>query len=273
VSDSTVDLTPRAGLDVRLDERSGELMFGDGVTSDPPGARMRADLATVLREPAAAEAEPGIAYHLYRAVRRADDEPLLAASGLRYDLTVTLPGALGPEHAKTAGHYHPQDGDGVSFPEVYEVVQGRSAFVLQRVDDVTSDRPSVEETWVQVCEAGERIVIPPDCGHVTVNVGAGPLVVANLISLRCGHLYGSFAALRGAAWYLLVDPDATDGFALERNPRYAAAPYPHVAHGSRWEPFLADPRPSYAHVRERPEDYRFLDRPASCAANLLALWA
>jgi len=52
----------------------------------------------------------------------------------------------------------------VSFPEVYEVVHGRGAFVLQHVDDVAAENPRVDDIWVQICDAGDRILIPPDCG-------------------------------------------------------------------------------------------------------------
>jgi glucose-6-phosphate isomerase, archaeal len=270
MSDALVDLTAAAGLPVRLDPRTGVLHFDADATSDEPGARRLGDMRDVLREPAAQGRD--LLYHLYRAVRRSPDEPLLTAAGLRYDLTVTLPGMLGDEYAKTTGHYHPADSDGVSFPEVYEVVHGRAAFVLQRVDDVTADRPRIEAVWVQLCAAGERILIPPECGHVTVNIGAEPLVVADLISLRCGHIYGTFKALRGAAYHVLADPDAADGLRLERNPAYVEVPEATVARGSRWQPFLDDSRPVYAHCRAQPGDFSFLDRPAAAADPLLALW-
>jgi len=264
------DLTPFAGLSVWLDERTGELHFGAGVTSDAAGARLRGDLSGVLRRRHAEG--PEVAYRLYRAVRRVEDEPLLAAAGLRYDLTVTLPGRYGDEYVKTVGHYHPRGDGGTSFPEVYEVVHGRAAFVLQHVDDVTAERPRVAEVWVQLCEAGERILIPPDCGHVTVNVGTTPLVVADLVSLRCGHLYGSFKALRGATTYVLADDASPGGLRLEANGAYVEAPAPRLARGSRWEPFLTSSEPVYTQFLAAPNDFAFLHRPATVADELLALW-
>lgn len=270
MSETLVDLTPAAGLAVQLDRRTGALDFGEGVSSDTPGARLLDDLRDVLRDPAAPG--PELVYHLYRGVKRSGDAPILAEAGLRYDLTVTLPGTLGCEYAKTSGHYHPPAPDGVSFPEVYEVLHGKAAFVLQRVDDVTTDNPRILDVWVQICEAPQRILIPPDCGHVTVNIGTDPLVVADLVSLRCGHIYGTFRALRGAAYHLVADPDAEHGIRFEANPAYLPPPRAVLAHGSRWEPFLPDGRPVYAHFQERPDDFAFLDRPAGCAGPLLALW-
>jgi glucose-6-phosphate isomerase, archaeal len=264
------DLTPFAGLSVWLDESTGELRFGPGVTSDPPGVRLRGDLRGVLRRRDAQG--PELAYHLYRAVRRIEDEPMLARAGLRYDLTVTLPGRYGDEYVKTAGHYHPPADSGDSFPEIYEVVHGRAAFVLQHVDDVTAERPRVAGVWVQLCEPGERILIPPDCGHVTVNVGTTPLVVADLVSLQCGHLYGSFKALRGAATYVLADEASPDGLRLEANGAYAEAPAPRLGNGSRYEPFLMGAEPLYTRFLVTPDDFAFLHHPAAVVDELLALW-
>ncbi|MGH3927327.1 MAG: glucose-6-phosphate isomerase family protein, partial [Pseudonocardiaceae bacterium] len=184
----------------------------------------------------------------------------------------TMPGRLGREYPKTAGHYHPPGPDGVSFPEVYEVVHGRAAFVLQRVDDVTVDRPEIKDVSVQICREGERILIPPDCGHVTVNIGSTPLVVSDLVSLRSGHIYSSFRALRGAAHHLIADPEAALGLRLEPNPAYPQAPEAVVANGSRCEPFLRDEQPVYTHFLAEPDDFRFLDRPAGSIGPLLALW-
>ncbi len=270
MSSALTDLTPFAGLGVWLDARTGELYFGPGVTSDPAGARLLGELRDVLRDPDADG--PDLAYRLYRGVRRVEDEPLLAAAGLRHDLTVTLPGTLGAEYVKTAGHYHPQDGDGVSFPELYEVVHGRAAFVLQHVDDVTAEAPRVRQIWVQLCDAGDRILIPPDCGHVTVNIGTVPLVVADLISLRSGHLYGSFKTQRGAATHVLADAAADDRLRLEQNPSYGRTPTPVLARGSRTNPTHAERGSAYAHAVDRPSDYAFLDRPTACASLLLSLW-
>lgn len=266
----TIDLTHAAGLPVHLDEATGELRFGDGVTGDPHVQRHTSQLREVLRDPAATGPSP--AYRLYRAVRRAGDEPLLASARLRYDLTVTLPGRIGAEYVKTAGHHHPPGPDGVSFPEVYEVVHGTAAFVLQRVEDVTAASGQVAEAWVQVCAAGDAILIPPACGHVTVNIADVPLVVADLVSVRCGNLYASYRALRGAAYHVLTDPAAEEGLRLVRNRAYSDPPRPVIAHGSRREPFLRRTSPLYAHVRERPGDFAFLDHPSSGAAELLALW-
>ena len=268
---TVVNLSATAGLPAGLDLTTGTLAFEEDTGSDPPGVRTLSELRPVLRDPAATG--PELVYRLYRNVRRFEDEALLAAAGLRHDLTVTLPGRLGTECAKTFGHYHPPGGEGISFPELYQVVHGRAAFLLQRVDDVHAAAPRVLDVWVQVCEAGERILIPPDCGHVSVNLGDTPLVVADLVSVRSGHLYGSFQEFQGAAYYLLAEPGAEHGLRLEPNLAYGALPDPRVARGSRSAPVLADGGSAYARMHADPGQFAFLDAltPRS-SRSLVELW-
>jgi glucose-6-phosphate isomerase, archaeal len=98
----------------------------------------------------------------------------LRESSLRYDVTVTLPGALGEEFVKTAGHYHTRSPAGPTYPEVYEVLNGRAAFVLQRVDDPEGSEPEVQEVWVAVCVPGEKIVNPPTAATPRSTSGRSP---------------------------------------------------------------------------------------------------
>ena len=144
--------------------------------------------------------------------------------------------------------------------------------MLQRVDDVNAREPRVLDVWVQLCEAGERILIPPDCGHVTINIGEAPLVVADLISLRSGHLYGSPRHCHGAAYYVLAEPDAEDGLVLEPNRAYGPLPSAHVAHGSRATPPLIDDRPAYAQLLADPSQFASLDTLTAKSRDLVDLW-
>ena len=249
-----------SGLAVALEAATGVLSFGEGVGAVHDETRQQVDIESVLRD--GGPGEPSVAYRLYRGVRRLADDQLFSAAALRYDLTVTLPGSVGREHAKTAGHYHPKDETGLSFAEIYEVVHGRAAFVLQRVTDVEADEPEVLNVWVQVCDAGDRILIPPDCGHVTVNLGAKPLVVADLVSLRCGHMYGTYRACRGAAYYVLQDRSAPEMFRLEANARYGHVPPPEVSFGSRSPSTLPGHIPLYTLFSKIPPRLTFYTAPA-----------
>src|SRR5690606_10438886 len=130
---TTLDLTALSGLPIAIDLETGHLadltgeMFWEG-----PGQRRFGDLRAVVAKPEAVAASADtVAYFTYRDVRLADESGL-GQDGLRYDVTVTLPGELGGEFVKTAGHYHALDSNGVSWPEIYDVLAGEAAFVLQR---------------------------------------------------------------------------------------------------------------------------------------------
>lgn len=266
------DLSATSGLRLLLDERTGLLHAAGDLVLGEPAVRRLGELREVLADPATATPPDRPCYFLYRDVRRPGDEERLAAHGLRYDLTVTLPGRYGQEPAKTAGHYHSRAPDGAGYPEIYEVLHGRAAFLLQWVDRPESPDPAVRAIWVALCDAGERIVIPPDCGHVTVNVGAEPLVVADLVAVDSANDYGSFRTAQGAAAYLLADQADELGFRITPNLRYGRTPAPRLLHGSRWRPVLTTGRPLYEAFRSDPSTVRFLLAPGPASAALHALW-
>jgi glucose-6-phosphate isomerase, archaeal len=166
------DLSDTSGLALWLVSSTGELALGAAVVSDPPYARTLDDLRPVLADDGVQGAK--LPYRIYRDVRSRGDEAVLRESSLRYDVTVTLPGALGEEFVKTAGHYHTRSPAGPTYPEVYEVLNGRAAFVLQRVDDPEGSEPEVQEVWVAVCVAGEKIVYPPTAATPRSTSGRSP---------------------------------------------------------------------------------------------------
>jgi oxalate decarboxylase/phosphoglucose isomerase-like protein (cupin superfamily) len=255
-----------------MDSDSGELAFGEEAISSLSGVRTVGDLSSVLRTPV--EVDPRtVAYHLYRNVARKADEQELSRANLKYDLTVTLPGLFGAEFPKTTGHYHPSPGGGASFPEIYEVAYGRAAFLLQRADDPSATSPEIQAVWIQICSAGQKIVIPGECGHVTVNIGPTPLVVADLVSSHSGHLYGSFQTRQGASYYLLADSNAAHGFRLEKNPAYRQLPSPAVAAGPRCFPWLEGGPPIYTRASGKAVQFSFLDSPSLLDREVADLWA
>lgn len=257
-----IDLSARAGLPVTLDPETGRLSFADGVAAEGQGQRYVGELRDVLATPeAASDRADEVAYLLYRGVHRVDDGETLARHGLRYDLTVTLPGTVGDELMKTAGHIHELASDGVGYPEIYDVLQGAGAFVLQFEDPL--------RITIALCEPGDRILIPPGASHLTVNIGPEPLVVADLVARDARNNYGDFRLHRGAAVYLVAEGDAW----TERiNPRYDTTPTWHVLDGSRIGDFVPDQSPLYSDALANPDAYAYLTAPAARNAEMQALW-
>jgi glucose-6-phosphate isomerase len=260
---TTLNLSDISGLPIALDLETGQLsdlagtLFWEG-----PGQRRFGDLRSVVAAPDAVDPiADEVAYLTYRDVRQTAESGL-AANGLRYDATVTLPGSVGGEYIKTAGHYHALDANGVSWTEIYDVLAGEAAFVLQKAEDDPAGDPAVTRGIVIVAGPGDRLVIPPDYGHVTVNIGTTPLVVADLVAVASGNHYQGYANRHGGAVRIMAVPGEEDAFEAEWNPAY-----PEVDEGievisaTDLEPFESD-TPLYLLGTQHPDRVTFLTDPS-----------
>ncbi len=152
-------------------------------------------------------------YTMYRDLCSNRQRDILVKNNLRYDTTVMPPLIMGKEYVKTIGHVHLPGADGWSHPEVYEVLAGEACFLIQRyVDGNLADVSLVK------AQAGEKVLVPSNCGHVLINASSSLLVTGNLISRSCLQAYDEFIEHRGAAYYLL------EGGRLVRNDNYFSAP-------------------------------------------------
>ena len=172
-----------------------------------PRPRTIGEVRGVLMDPACECREP--LYFMYRDLSKtSEDRRWLRGESLRFDVTVIPSRTLCGECVKTKGHHHPANEQGVPYPEIYEVIQGRAHFLLQTrsADDVRLVRAG----------PGDRVIVPPGFGHVTVNPGEETLVMANIVSTRFESDYSVYERLGGAAYFELA------GGSLVKNPRYAA---------------------------------------------------
>ncbi|MEM2128279.1 MAG: glucose-6-phosphate isomerase family protein [Candidatus Methanomethylicaceae archaeon] len=182
--------------------------------------RFLRDLKPVLRNPEfITDQNSGkVLYMMYRSVVV---DPMHSESfrmhSVRFDITVMDSYLLDREPNKTLGHVHPEAVPGFSYPELYQVLHGRAVYLLQRLHD---SRARVSEFLAVEAGPGDAVLIPPNYGHVTVNVGECQLVMANLVSTRFSSNYGPYKELRGASYYLLKDG------VLEPNPNYPDPPKP-----------------------------------------------
>ena len=133
-------------------------------------------------------------YYMYRDLflSRADGEKL-REQGVRYDITIIPPGMLGCEYVKTFGHYHPLVGEGVTFPEIYEILEGEALYLLQKLD--LSDVVAVNAS------AGDKVLVPPGYGHVTINRSNKILKMANFVARDFSSLYGPIKERAGGAYF------------------------------------------------------------------------
>ncbi|MBS3898507.1 MAG: hypothetical protein KGZ54_09100 [Dethiobacter sp.] len=247
------ELKKTSGLPLAVDGE-GKLTFGEGITPVTAAVRFKRDMLDVLFA-AAADSEDEL-YYMYRDVCRAEDRPLIAKHGLRYDVTVLRPGQIGGEYIKTAGHYHPlKPGTDYTYPEVYEVLYGRAHYLLQ----TEPDEDGVEAILVEALP-GDKVLIPPGYGHITINPGNTFLVMSNWVAAGFDSSYGAIKALGGGAYFELASKEEDEQFIV--NPRYQ--PVPRLsgrAVEDRPEFGLVRGLPMYQEFLRSPEKFEFLTSP------------
>ncbi len=257
-----LDLTLVSGLPIALGDDFG-LVFSDPLPPVVPAVRKASDMADLWLAPDKAQDE-GI-YYMYRDVHLPEDEELIRERGLRYDVTVILPGKVGHEFIKTAGHYHPiKPGTKVTYPEVYEVLYGVAHYLLQRADTGSGD---IVDAVLVHAEPGEKVVIPPGYGHITINPSSEPLVMSNWVAADFESEYGMIKRYKGGAYFEI---DETSGASrLVPNKRHEG-----IAPLRSFEPrdlptfALSAGYPIYRAFLDSPDRFRWLAEPEQFAQEL-----
>jgi len=155
--------------------------------------RWAVDLRPVLAYPGDIK-ENFKAYFMFRDVYYSvSDKERILESGLRYDVTIIPPNMVGNEYIKTYGHIHPIAEDDLSYTEIYEVIEGEAVYLLQKDDN--------SEFIVVNAFEGDKVVIPPNYGHVTINASNKVLKMANWVYRNFNSQYGPYKEKRGACYY------------------------------------------------------------------------
>ncbi len=264
-----IDLKQMAGLGIKLDEKTNALVFGAGLSKIVPGVRTLENMKRVLLEP---ECEgPEKVYFMYRG--------LSEKGGIRFDITVIPAGFLGKEYVKTLGHYHPpaesglsglpqmqkartpktpaEHQKGVSYPEVYEVLSGQALYLLQKRKD--GKNLVLEDIILVRAKPGDKVLIPPDYGHITVNAGRETLVMSNLVYSDFQSVYEPFLEAGGAGYYIVKGKSG--GRELEKNKKYQRVPKPREARPLAIPVLGLEEKPLYLVFRQDPRIFEYLKNP------------
>jgi len=162
--------------------------------------RMASDLLPVLAFPDELK-EDFPAYYMFRDVYYSkNDKQRILENNLRYDLTIIPPNKIGSEFVKTYGHYHPIAENGYSFTEIYEVLEGEAYYLLQKVED-----GAVVDVMVVEAKKGDKVIIPPNYGHVTINPSNKELKMSNWVYRHFSSIYDPYTEYRGACYYYTED--------------------------------------------------------------------
>ncbi len=150
-------------------------------------------------------------YFMYRDLYKQGDEKRIKERGLRYDITVIPPKMLGKEYVKTKGHFH-ETAKNMTYPELYGVLEGSAHYLLQK-----GRGEEAERTVLVKAEKGDKVIIPPGYGHITINPTSEKLKMANWVFRNFDSVYGPIVEKGGAAWF-----ETDEGF--KRNDNYSKVP-------------------------------------------------
>ncbi|WP_174589738.1 glucose-6-phosphate isomerase family protein [Methanocella conradii] len=168
-----------------------------------PDVRRLSDMREVIYDIEWLKGAPDMElYYMYRdlAVSKGD-RSIILDHRLRYDITVIPPNRLGAEYVKTAGHYHPLiEGTSYTYPEVYEVLRGTAHYLLQKCEG-----GRITDVVMIEAKEGDKAIIPPGYGHVTINPSNRELKMANWVSRDFSSIYEPYKKCGGAAYFELVD--------------------------------------------------------------------
>ena len=251
-----IDLAKTCGLPVQLDEVSHVLVLDPSIMGEPAEERQLEELRPVLHDQTLQQ--PTRLYTLYNDVGTREDRDQPLRIGLRYDLAIMPALLLGRECVKTIGHYHSAcPKTSARYAEVYEVVHGRARFLLQKQD--ADDAGIVEDVLWLDAGKGDRLVMPPDYAHVTVNPGPKALVLANLVARACEADYSRIVEMSGFSYFCV---QSGTGTRLVRNAAYRRVPPIKEASATGLSVFgIRSDQPIYASALSQPDRFRFLVEP------------
>ena len=191
-----------------------KLIFGEYVVE--PDIRMLNDMKDVIYDKEWLKKSKNMElYYMYRDLALSDeDREIMRREKLRYDITLIPSMNLGMEFIKTYGHYHPEiDGLGISYAEVYEVIEGEAHYLLQKLEN-----GRIVDVVLIKAKKLDKVIIPPNYGHITINPGKNTLIMANFVSSEFSSIYEPIKEKGGGAYFEL-----TDG-RLIRNENYGRIP-------------------------------------------------
>lgn len=236
-----------SGLEIKLD--GNKLVHGDEFNVEPKN-RPFSDAKKVYLDEINFDYD---LYYMYRYFEKNVEKNIFENSDCEYDITVLNSGKVGREYIKTKGHYHALVPDtNISYPEVYEVIEGKIEYLIQIKPNDN------KETNVVIIKAkqGDKIIVPPNYGHVSINLSNEPAVESNLQKrdLPAGADYGGFEYYKGGAMY-------RKDSGWEKNPEYIIKSIKYVIPKEKPEWGITLKKPLYTSFVESPEKFKWITKP------------
>jgi glucose-6-phosphate isomerase, archaeal len=256
-----------SGLPIEWNPHKKRLVFASSLEDVDPAIRKLGEMQDVLyrkggNRPENTDPRREL-YYMYRDVHLREHKNLFREKGIRYDITVIVPGTIGEEYVKTAGHYHPvKPGTDFTYPEVYEVLHGRAHYLFQRPHNPAKPGKGIDEVIVVAADPGDKVLIPSGYGHITVNPGDDYLIMSNLVADDFASIYDPLQEMGGGGYCQLASPAEEDDLLFVSNPSYLTCPPLHYAVAVDLPQFsLIKEIPQYRAFVDHPQDFTFLTHP------------
>ena len=236
---------------------------------EPTYVRMFSQVQPVLKDQSFKPVSEEM-YLGYRRLALPEQKEIVDANHLEYDLTIVPPMILGDEYNKTMGHYHANlPGTEFAHPEMYEVNQGHALFLIQKMDP---EFKNVIDVIAMEAHAGDKVIYPPNYGHILINLGSDILVVANWLSTDYKPMYEEVGKFQGMAYYVVRGQDGKYSFV--KNPNYTN--HPAVRLIKNEHKIVADfgfkaSEPMYLTAMQDPKKLEFLNKPQGYLDQLARL--
>lgn len=260
-----INLEKISGLPIELKEDL-RIKFNPPMDDrEPTYIRKFSEMVPVLKDPKLKISTEEM-YIGYRKLSLPKDQQIVDEQHLEYDLTIIPPLMLGDEFNKTLGHYHGNiPGSNVAHPELYEILHGSALIILQKMD-FENDR--VISFIVTEAKTGDKVVYPPNYGHILVNIGSDCLVTANWLSINYKPLYEPVSVRKGMAYYVVKD--SKKGFDFMPNKNYGTLPGVRLLsrHFMANFPITSASKPMYTQGMYNPLQLEFLNNPEKYAVEL-----
>lgn len=179
----------------------------DFIKDNVPDIRFLNDMKDFIFDAKWAENAPNYEmYYMYRSMAKDDnDKEKISQNNLRYNITIISSRLLGKEYPKTIGHEHALvPNANITYPEIYGVLEGEAIYLLQK-----RKNNKIIDIYAVKIKTGEKCIVPPNYGHVTINVSRKDAIMADWSEKNFKSDYSLFRNNRGAGYYALFNQNIT----------------------------------------------------------------
>jgi len=107
----------------------------------------------------------------------------------------------------------------MTYPELYEVLEGEAHYLLQRMEQEQGrGTERITDVVVVTAKKGDKVLIPPNYGHVTINPSEATLKMANWVANAFSSIYEPIKMKGGAAYFELTNGE------FVKNAKYGGVP-------------------------------------------------